>query len=261
MSVAGPMARTVSDVALFLSAIAGPDPRCPLSIHEPGDRFARPLDRDWKGTSVGWCASFAGLPFDPRIRTVFEAQRGVFESLGCVVEEAAPDFSEADRVFKVFRALGSYLEHGVKLAQHAAMIKETLRNEIERGSRLTALEITEAEADRSRLFARVGRFMQRCEFLVLPVTQVPPFDVNQPYVTEIAGTRLESYIDWMRSCYYISVIGHPAIAVPAGFTAERLPVGIQIVGRHQDDWGVLQLAHAFEMGTGYSSLDVLQIGT
>ena len=246
MSVAGPMARTVSDVALFLSALAGPDPRCPLSIHESGDRFARPLDRDWKGTRVGWCSSFAGLPFDPRIRTVFEAQREGFESLGCVVEEAAPDFSEADRVFKVFRALGSYLEHGVKLAQHAAMIKETLREEIERGARLTAHEITQAEADRSRLFARVGRLMQRWEFLVLPVTQVPPFDINQPYVTEIAGTPMESYIDWMRSCYYISVIGHPAIAVPAGFTAEGLPVGIQIAGRHQDDWGVLQLARAFE---------------
>jgi amidase len=89
--------------------------------------------------------------------------------------------------------------------------------------------------------------MQTCEFLILPVTQVPPFDVNQPYVTEIAGTQMESYIDWMRSCYYISVIGHPANSVPAGFTAEGLPVGIQIVGRHQDDWGVLQLAHAFEL--------------
>jgi amidase len=89
-------------------------------------------------------------------------------------------------------------------------------------------------------------FMDRYEFFVLPTVQVPPFDVTQPYVTEIDGVAMETYIDWMKSCYYVSVTGHPAISVPAGFTDDGLPVGIQIVGRHQDDWGVLQLAHAFE---------------
>ena len=88
--------------------------------------------------------------------------------------------------------------------------------------------------------------MDEYDFFVLPVTQVPPFDVTQPYVTEIDGEQMETYIDWMKSCYFISVTGHPAISVPAGFTFEGLPVGIQIVGRYQDDFGVLQMAHAFE---------------
>jgi amidase len=92
--------------------------------------------------------------------------------------------------------------------------------------------------------------METHEFLILPVSQVPPFEVNQPYVTEINGIQMETYIDWMKSCYYITVTGHPAISVPAGFTPEGLPVGVQIVGRHQDDFGVLQLAYAFEQATG-----------
>ena len=92
--------------------------------------------------------------------------------------------------------------------------------------------------------------MQEYEFLVLPVNQVPPFDVEQPYPEEIAGVRMQTYIDWMKSAYYVTVTGHPAISVPCGFTPEGLPVGVQIVGRHRDDFGVLQLAYAFQEATG-----------
>ncbi len=92
--------------------------------------------------------------------------------------------------------------------------------------------------------------MQRHEFLILPVSQLPAFDVSQRYPTEIEGVEMGSYIDWMKSCIFITVTGHPAISVPCGFTPEGLPVGVQIVGRHQDDRGVLELAHAFEHATG-----------
>jgi amidase len=87
--------------------------------------------------------------------------------------------------------------------------------------------------------------------LILPVSQVPPFDVKQRTIEEINGEKMETYIDWMKSCYYISTIGLPAISVPCGFTKDGLPVGVQIVGRHQDDLGVLQLAYAFEQATGF----------
>jgi amidase len=93
--------------------------------------------------------------------------------------------------------------------------------------------------------------MEVYEFLILPVVQVPPFDVNQPYVTEIDGVKMSNYIEWMKSCYYITATGLPAISVPCGFTAEGLPVGVQIVGRYHDDLGVLQLARAFERATGF----------
>ena len=243
--VLGPMARTVADVALLLSAIAGPDPRAPLSIHEPGSQFAGPLEGDCKGLRIGWCSRFAGLPFDRRIIDVFEAQRKQFELLGCITEDANPDFSGADQAFRVFRALGFYQQ----LGPLRGPMKATIIQEIARGSRLTGPQIADAEIKRSRLFARIGQTMTKYDFLALPVTQVPPFDLVQEYVTEIEGVKMESYIDWMRSCYFISMTGLPAISVPAGFTPEGLPVGIQIVGRHHDDWGVLRIAHAFEQVT------------
>jgi amidase len=250
MNVVGPMARTVEDVALFLSAIAGPDPRAPLSIHEAGTRFAEPLERDCRGLRIAWCDPFAGLPFDHRVSTVVNTQRRTFEALGCITEDANPDFSGADEAFKTLRASGFYLQHGALLEPHRARMKRTVVDEIERGARLTGPEIARAETLRSQLFARVGEFMTHYDFLVLPTVQVPPFEIDLEYVTEIAGQSMETYVDWMRSCYYISMTALPAISVPAGFTPEGLPVGLQIVGRHQDDWGVLQMAHAFEKATG-----------
>jgi amidase len=246
ITVSGPMARTVEDVALFLSAMAGPDPRSPLSIHEPGSLFARPLERDPKNLRIAWSSKFGGLPFDRRVREVFEAQRKKFEAIGCITEEADPDVSGADEAFKVFRALQYVQQHGSLLPLHRAQMKPAVIEEIERGSRLTGPLIAEAETQRSRLFARLAEWMAKYDFLVLPVAQVPPFDIQQEFVSEIEGVRMESYIDWMRSCYFITMTALPAISVPAGFTAEGLPVGLQIVGRHQDDWGVLQIARAFE---------------
>ena len=93
------------------------------------------------------------------------------------------------------------------------------------------------------------QFFDRYAYFVLPVTQVAPFDVTVPYPTEISGTRMTTYIDWMRSCWYVTFMSNPAISVPGGFTASGLPVGVQIVGRHHDEWSVLQLAHAFEQAT------------
>ena len=163
-----------------------------------------------------------------------------------MIEEADPDFSGADESFKVLRALGYYQQYSALFAQHRAEMKATVIEEIERGARLTGPQIADAEIKRSRLFARIGELMTKYDFLMLPVTQVPAFDIKQEYVTEIEGERFGSYIDWMRSCYYITMTTLPAISVPAGFTTDGLPVGLQIVGRHHDEWPVLQMAHAFE---------------
>ena len=250
-SVLGPMARTAEDTALLLSCIAGPDPRSPMSITESGSRFADPLERDFKGVAVAWSRDLGGLPVDPRVTGAIDAQRKTFESLGCVVEDADPDFAGADRVIKIWRHWQRELAYGDLLAEHRHQIKDTLLWDIEEGARLTGPDVGWAEAKRTEIYQRFLRFMDRYEFLVAPVSQVPPFDVKQRYVEEINGVKMHTYIDWMRSCYYVTITGHPAISVPCGFTADGLPVGVQIVGRYRDDFGVLQLAHAFEQATGF----------
>jgi len=251
LSVLGPIARSVEDAAFLLSAMAGPDVRSPISITEPGSIFARPLSRDFRKVRIAWSKDLGGLAIDKRVAAVFAAQRRVFESLGCVVEDAEPDLSGADEVFVTLRANSFAMRFAGMLEKHRGRIKDTVIGNIEKGLALDGPAVGRALALRSDIFRRMHEFMQRYEFICLPATQVPPFPASQPYVTEINGVKLASYIDWMKACYHITVTAHPAISVPAGFTndAPPLPVGLQIVGRFRDDFGVLQLAHAFEKAT------------
>ena len=167
------------------------------------------------------------------------------------VEERTPDLKEADAVFRAWRAWRFELTLSALNPSQQSQMKETLRQEVEAAKKLKGTDLSRAELQRTLLYHRVREFMETYEFLICPVNQVPPFDLKQRYVEEINGVRMNSYIDWMQSCWTISVLGLPAISVPAGFTPEGLPVGIQIVGRHQDDLGVLQLAHAYEQATGF----------
>ena len=251
ISVQGPMARTVQDAALMLSAIAGPDPRSPSAIAEPGSVFSGSLERDFKGVKIAWSKNLGDLPVDPRVTQVLENQQCVLHDLGCIVEAGQPDFSGADDIFKVWRAWRFELRYTELLKDHRKLIKDTVVWNTEQGQKLTGPQLGRAEVRRTELYHRVREFMENYEFLICPVNQVPPFDIKQPYVEEIDGVKMETYIDWMKSCYYITVTGLPAISVPCGFTPEGLPVGMQIVGRHNADFSVLQLAHAFEKATGF----------
>jgi amidase len=245
----GPLARTVEDAALLFSAMAGPDPRCPTTHAEAGKVFARPLARSFRKVRVAWSRNLGGLPVDARVTRVLESKRAALESLGCVVEEAEPDLAEADEAFQVQRAVGFVEAYGDLLKTERARMKDTVVWNIEEGLKLGVARIANANVLRSRVFHAMRSFLERYEFLLLPTAQVPPFPVDQPYVTEIDGVKLANYMEWMKSCYLISATSHPAISVPAGFTDEGLPVGLQIVGRYRDDLGVLQLAHAFEGAT------------
>jgi amidase len=251
LNTAGCMGRSVADLAFVLSVIAGPDARAPLSIDEPGERFARPLTRNFKGVRVAWFKDLGGAPFDPQVRAVVDAQRATFESLGCTVEQAEPDFAPAEPAFRILRSWASAAAHGAELRQHPEAFKDTLTGEIEDGLRVTGADLSRAETAHSQIWRRFQAFLEKYEYFVLPTTQVPPFDINIPYPAEIAGVKFDSYIDWMKSCWYISITGNPAASVPGGFTPEGLPVGLQIVGRHHQDFSVLQMAHAFEQATNF----------
>ena len=250
-AVKGPMARSVEDTAFLLSVMAGSDSRDPGCYPSDPSVFAKPLDRDFKGVRVAWCPDLGGLPLDRRVRAVLEAQRRSFEALGCIVEEACPDLTGADRVFLVIRMWRTWNTLGPLLEEHRNQMKPDAVWEIESGARLTAAEISEAMEQHGAIMERMRRFQERYEFMLCAVSQVPPFDATLHRPMEIEGTKMENYIGWMESACRITVTFHPAISVPAGFTAEGLPVGIQIVGRYRDDLGVLQIAHAFEQATGF----------
>ena len=251
LSTAGCLGRSVADLAFILSTIAGPDPRAPLSLNQPGAIFARPLARSFKGVRIAWFKDLGGVPFHPAVRGIVDGHRATFESLGCIVEQAEPDFSLAETSFRVLRAWNSANSYGAQLREHPDAFKDTLKAEIEEGLRLTGMDVARAEVAHGQLWRRFQAFLEKYEYFILPTSQLPPFDVATPYPAEIAGVRFGNYIDWMKSCWYISATGNPAASVPAGFTPEGPPVGIQIVGRDKEDFAVLQLAYAFEQATGF----------
>jgi amidase len=249
LSVVGPVARTVEDAALLLSAMAGPDPRAPTSIAGEGSVFSKPLKRDFRKVRIAWSRDLGGLPMDSRVTSLLVPQKRVFEELGCVVENAEPDFTGATEAFETLRALSFLGRFGPLLKEHRDKLKDTVLWNIEQGMKLTPEKIARAAQLRTTLFHRMRVFLERYEFLLCPVNQLPPFPAELEWPREIDGTKLENYLDWMKSCYYITITSHPAISVPAGFTPDGLPVGLQIVGRYRADFSVLQLAHAFESAT------------
>jgi len=251
MSTAGPMGRTVADVALQLSVQAGADPLVPSSLHDDPSRFADALDRDFVGTKIALSRDLGGRAIEPVQTQVLDAQRHVFEDLGCIVEDDEPDLKESDSVFQVLRAFS--FAHGQErhLNEHRDQLKDTVIWNAEEGLQLSGLDVAKAEEMRTELFGRMIAFFDDYDYLALPVTSVPPFSVDIPYPTVVNGVEMETYIDWMWPCMDITVIACPAISVPVGFTPDGLPVGLQLVSAPRTDFELLQLAHAFEGATGF----------
>jgi amidase len=209
------------------------------------------LDREFKDVRIAWCLDLGGLPLDRRVRSVLEAQQKTFIDLGCIVEDACPDLSAADEIFLTIRAWNFWHMLGPLLEKHRHEMKPEAVWQIEAGSKLSGNDIAKAMTKHGELMEHMRVFQQKYEFLLCAVNQVPPFDANIHWPREIEGVQMEHYIAWMKSAYWITPTFRPAISVPAGFTSDGLPVGIQIVGRYRDDLGVLQIAHAFERATGF----------
>jgi amidase len=182
-----------------------------------------------------------------------DGNRKVFEDLGCVVEEAEPDFTGVDDAFPLLRFAANHPQYAPLVRQRPEWVKDTIKFEVAQAERASAADVGRALARQARMYDQSRQFFERYQYFILPVTQVEPFDVDTPYPTEIAGTAMTTYIDWMRSCWYVTMMSNPAISVPAGFSAAGLPVGLQIVGRHRDEWSILQLAHAFEQVTRHGA--------
>ncbi|WP_222272097.1 amidase [Modestobacter marinus] len=252
LSVQGPMGRTVADVALQLSVLAGPDPRVPISLTDDPAGFAAPLPTELPGLRVAWAPDLGGrIPVDPAITATLEASLGVFTDLGATVEEACPDLRDADEVFGVLRAWLFEASYGDLVRRHPDKVKETIRWNAARGAELTGADVGRAEVAHTKLYERMVAFFDRYDVLLTPTTQVLPFPVEVEYPTEVAGVQMDDYVGWMRSCTLISATGCPALSVPGGVTADGLPVGLQLVTAPRTDRWLLEIGHAFEQATGF----------
>ena len=246
-SVHGPMARTVRDAALMLSAMAGPDERVPISIPEPGEPFARAAEGDVKGWRVAWTPDLDGLfRVHPEVRRLTEAAARRFADLGCVVEDASPDLHDALQIIVPLRAMRTGIVHREELGMLERVDNAWLKQFAARASQFGALDVAEAEWRRSRLWERVRRFLERYHLLLLPSTQTAAFPKEVERPTEIDGEPVGDVMESSLSTYAISITGLPAISVPCGFTADGLPIGLQIVGRWRREADVLRAAAAFE---------------
>jgi amidase len=257
MSVLGPMARTVADLALLLSVQAGYDARVPLSLPGEGARFRGRLDRDFTGTRIAWAGDFGGaVPYEPGVLELCRGSLKAFEQIGCIVEEAFPKFP-VDAVWQAALTLrawqsGSALRAFYDDPAKRALMKPEAIFEVERGLKLGAYDITAASLVRTEWYAAVRKFFATCDFLVLPTAQVFPFDLDLNWPREIAGHTMVTYHEWMKGVLLISMAGCPALAAPAGFNAQGLPMGIQIVAPNQADLACLQLAYAYDAATGWA---------
>ena len=251
MGVAGPMARNVTDLAMLLSVQSGFDARSPLSLEGDGSIFQRRLEKDLKGKRIAWGGDFKGhTPCESGVLEVCRTAVRTFESLGCVVEEAIPDF-DLEAVWQAVMRLRGWQQGASMLAYYNDPAKRSLLKpeaifEVETGLRQSAYDISAASVVRTEWSEAVRRFFERYDFFVVPTAQVFPFDVKEHWPHEISGRKMQTYHEWMKATLLVSMSGCPALAAPAGFSDHGLPIGIQIIGPNRRELDCLQLAYAYE---------------
>jgi amidase len=255
-SVQGPMARTVADTALMLAAIAGPDPRVPISYPVDTRALLAAVKRPrLEGLRIAWGGDLGITPLDHEVRRVTEATLATFRKLGARVEAAHPDFGEVAEIVRTSRGLAMVTRQEDNLAKWRSVMQDNLVRNTEQGLALTASEIARGDRLRTDLFHRVRRFMERYDLILTPTAPVPPFPLEmRSGPEEINGVRMTNYIQWALLTYAFTVINAPAISVPAGFTRDGLPVGLQIAGRWRDEVTVLRAAAAFEEAAPWAHL-------
>jgi amidase len=258
IGVQGPMARNVPDLAMLLSVQAGFDARAPLSMEGDGTASRAPLERNFKGKRIAWVGDFSGYtPYEPGVLDVCKAALKTFESVGCVVEEAQPNYP-LDAVWQAVLRIRGWQQGGALLAFYndpakRALLKPEAIYEIEYGMKQSAYDITAASVVRSEWYQAVRRFLERYDYFIVPTAQLFPFDVDLHWPQEIAGKKMETYHEWMKAVLLVSMSGCPSLAVPAGFGNNSLPIGLQIIAQDHREVDCLQLAYAYTMAANWTN--------
>ncbi len=256
LGVAGPMARTTTDLAMLLSTQAGPDSRAPLSIEQDPILYTEPLKRDFRNTRIGWLGDFGGyLPMESAVLDLCKSSFKTFADIGCVVEPATPTYG-AEKVWSSWLVLRqwaavSWLGKLYADPDKRALMKPEVQWEVENGLKLTAADVAAAAAERSNWYRAVAALFDRYDYLLLPTAQVFPFDATTHWPNEVGGKDMDTYHRWMEVVIPVTMSGCPAASVPVGFNKQGLPMGVQIVGRNHAERAVLQLAYAYEQATGW----------
>ncbi|WP_342107027.1 amidase [Methylobacterium sp. SI9] len=256
LGVLGAIGRTPADIGLMLSVQAGYDPRCPNAIRQDPSAFASPLTRDFRGTRIAWLGDFGGqIPFDPGVLETGRAALSTFVEIGCTVEEAVPryDMEQLWQDWLVLRALtvAANLRPFYDEPRHRALLKPEAAWEVERGLALGADRIIAALEGRTRWYETLRRFMEAYDYLVMPTTQVFPFDKDLRWPETVGGRAMDTYHRWMQIVIPVTMSSLPALDVPAGFGEAGLPTGIQIVGRNHGELACLQLGAAYDAASNW----------
>jgi len=254
LSVSGPMARNVADLALLLDAQSGQHPGDPLSLPAPArpfqDAALQPELAAWRPRRVAFSPDLGLLPVDAEVREICAKAAAQLQGDGVTLEADCIDLKDAEFIFQTFRAHNFAMQRGPLLAQHRDKLKPEIIWNIEKGQQLSAEELRRAELAQGQLYHRVAAFFQRYDLLLCPVVGTPAFDKTMRYPTELGGVKLDSYISWMCHCYAITVTTCPAMSLPAGFTKAGLPVGLQIVGPPRGEHGVIAAGALLERHLG-----------
>jgi len=261
ISVTGPMARSAADAAFLLSVMAGHDPRSPQSLPGSGSRFLAPLACDFKGARIGWLGDLGGwAPYEPGVLELCETALATFKALGATVDAVMPA-SSPEQAWNAFIKIRQW-QQGPNFQLHynnparRALLKPEAVWEVEESMKLSAFDVANASAARTRWTNAVQQLFRDHDFLVMPTAQVFAFDINEDWPREIAGQAMRTYHEWMKANCLISLTGCPSLAIPAGFSPKGQAMGLQIIAPVHHDMACLQLAHACEQVKDWTA-DVL----
>ena len=246
LSMEGPMARNVSDVAMLLDVMAGYDSRDPMSLDDPAESFEKAAIREHAPPRIAFSPDLAVTPVDPEVAEICEQAALRFEELGAHVEKAEPDFSGLQEVFQVHRALSFATSLGPELEANRDTFKPEIVWNVEKGLALTGQDIMNAMVERSQIYRRANTFFSDFDLILTPATVVPPYPVEQRFVQRIGDHEFSNYIEWCSIAYAFTVLGAPAMSVPCGFTQSGLPVGLQIAAPLREEARLLAAASALE---------------
>ena len=246
LSVTGPMARRVEDVALMLQAISGPAPESVLTQPLKGRDFLAAVEGELEdGLAIAYCADVSGIGIDPEVNECCRTAANGLDSAGVRVDEVEVDLSFSRKAFLSLRAHWMLSHHLTRL-EHLDSFGPNLAGNIRAGLELKAHELASAERVRTTIWHQLRRFFLRYSLLLTPTTAVAPFPVEAPYPEIVAGRRMETYIDWAAPTFVLSVSGLPVASVPCGKDSRGLPVGIQVAGPPRSEELILRVARAIQ---------------